>query len=111
MLVPIVLGVLLANLLPHKRLTKVCPWASQISLLMLLALNYVNGTVCLPGLVQQPGDFVQPLVAAVVLLGSDRRAVCFVQENSSHLQTRSAPTNSSSSFKSDTIGFDCLGSG
>lgn len=69
-LVPIVLGVLLANLLPHRRLANVRPWASQISLLMLLALNYVNGTVCLPGLVQQPGDFVQPLVAAVVLLGS-----------------------------------------
>lgn len=69
-LAPIVLGVLLANVLPLRRLVKVRPWASQISLLMLLALNYVNGTVCLPGLVQQPGEFVQPLVAAVVLLGS-----------------------------------------
>lgn len=67
-LIPIILGVVLSQFVSADKL----PWfrrsTSQLSLLMLLALNYINGTVCLPGLIKQPTEFIQPLMAATVLV-------------------------------------------
>lgn len=67
-LIPIIVGVALSQLVSVDKL----PWfrrrTSQLSLLMLLALNYINGTVCLPSLIKQPTEFLQPLMAATVLV-------------------------------------------
>ncbi len=67
-LIPIIVGIVLSQFVSVDKL----PWfrrsTSQLSLLMLLALNYINGTVCLPGLIKQPTEFLQPLMAATVLV-------------------------------------------
>lgn len=67
-LIPIVLGVLLSQLAPKRFVLAAKPWAGRLSWLILLGLNYVNGTVCLPGLTAQPGEFARPLFAASVLV-------------------------------------------
>jgi bile acid:Na+ symporter, BASS family len=68
--VPIAIGVLLSQLLSASRLSKLQPLSTHLSLAMLLLLNYVNGTVCLPGLIVEPGQFFQPLLAAGLLISS-----------------------------------------
>jgi BASS family bile acid:Na+ symporter len=65
---PVSVGVVLSQFLPKSRLERFRPLAAHISLAMLLSLNYVNGTVCLPGLATEPGQFVEPLLAAGLLI-------------------------------------------
>jgi BASS family bile acid:Na+ symporter len=68
-LAPILVGLSLAWLLPREWVKRARPWASRSSLVMLLLLNYVNGTVCLPELASHPAHFFQPLLAASLLVG------------------------------------------
>lgn len=68
-LIPIGIGIGLSHTLSKSTLRSLRPKAAASSLAMLLLLNYVNGTVCLPGLAKEPGQFVEPLLAAVLLLG------------------------------------------
>lgn len=68
--IPIILGMLLSQLIPRTLIPRFKPLVAHVSLAMLLLLNYVNGTVCLPRFVAEPGQFVEPLLAAGLLISA-----------------------------------------
>ena len=67
-LLPVIFGVLIAtrmNEAQSKRVTKV---ARRISFTVLVLLNYLNGSACLPVLAEEPSKALWPLAAAGLLL-------------------------------------------
>jgi bile acid:Na+ symporter, BASS family len=97
-LAPILIGLSLSWLLPPHWIKLAKPWASRSSLVLLLVLNYVNGTVCLPELVSQPGRFFEPLLAATLLMGIILAAVI----TGRIWQLRATPTNTSAALVQGT---------
>ena len=67
---PMISGIALSQLLKEHWMHKLRPLASTNSLVMLLGLNYVNGTACLPNLVSYPHQFAIPLAAVTLLLAT-----------------------------------------
>lgn len=69
-LVPVLLGFLLSYQLGESKSPKLVTATRMVSLAALLALNYLNGTTCLPELKSAPAMLMWPILAAVTLLMS-----------------------------------------
>lgn len=67
-LIPVLLGVAIAGRLHESQSRFVTPIARRASFTMLIFLNYLNGTTCLPVLVDRPAQLAWPLLGAALLL-------------------------------------------
>ncbi len=67
-LVPVLLGVLIAGRLHDSATERLVPVARRLSFFMLILLNYLNGAACLPALAEQPQLLTWPLLGAGCLL-------------------------------------------
>lgn len=67
-LLPVLGGMTLAEVLPHDKHEAVVPLVKQTSFVVLILLNYLNGSACLPALADQPSLLVWPVTGAAALL-------------------------------------------
>jgi BASS family bile acid:Na+ symporter len=67
-LVPVLVGVLVASRLRPEQSRRLKPNARRISFAILILLNYLNGAACLPALVRQPHLLWWPIAGAATVL-------------------------------------------
>lgn len=67
-LLPVLLGVLLASRLSPTQSQRIVPIAKRFSFIILIVLNYLNGAACLPALASQPELLLWPVVGAATLV-------------------------------------------
>ena len=66
-LVPVLLGVLIAGRVSEAVTLRIVPVARRLSFFILILLNYLNGAACLPALAWQPQLLAWPLIGAASL--------------------------------------------
>lgn len=67
-LTPVLIGLLVAGRLSESVRQWVVPWSRRLSFVILITLNYLNGTPCLPSLADRPGLLKWPILSAGCLI-------------------------------------------